>query len=217
MKQLKALAVPANPPATEKQQEIIEVASAWFLSHGYQGASINVMAREAGISKESFYRYYSSKQELFQDVIARELAEYQKRLQLLDTQPDSLGLEAALTLAAETILTVVGSKRTLALRRLIFREAEKSPEIGAYYYEIGPKQAYRHLERIFNRHRKGAMLKPSRLAQIFVALTLHHEMLQLECGVCRSREPKQIKAHCRAVSKEFVSIYYTSGQASAAS
>lgn len=211
MKQLRALAAGMTPPATEKQQEILEVASAFFLSHGFQGASINVMAREAGISKESFYRYYSSKEELFQAVISRELAEYQKRLQLLDAQPDSLGLEAALTLAAETILTVVGSPRTLALRRLVFSEAGKSPEIGEYYYEIGPKQAYRHLEKIFARHREGLALKPSRLAQIFVALTLHQEMLQLECGVCRTREARQIKAYCRAISKEFVSIYYSNG------
>jgi TetR/AcrR family transcriptional repressor of mexJK operon len=209
MKQLKALATSTDDPANQKQQEILEVASTWFLSHGYQGASINVMAREAGISKESFYRYYSSKQELFEAVIAKELKEYQRRLQLLGTQPDSLGLEAALTLAAETILNVVGSERTLALRRLVFREAEKTPQIGEYYYEIGPREAYRHLENIFKRHREGAVLKPARLARIFVALVLHQEMLQLECGVCRSLDPKRIKSHCRAVSKEFVSIYYT--------
>ncbi len=208
MKNLKALAETPKVPTSEKQQEILDVASAWFLSHGFQGASINVMAREAGISKETIYRYYGSKEELFEAVIARELAEYQRRLQLLDTQPDSLSLEAALTLAAETILTVVGSERTRALRRLVFREAEKSPEIGEYYYEIGPRTAYRHLESIFRKHPEGAILKAQRLAQIFVALVLHHEMLQLECGVCRDRDTKRIRVHCRAVSKEFISTYY---------
>jgi TetR/AcrR family transcriptional repressor of mexJK operon len=208
VKNLKALAATPISSASGKQQEILKVASAWFLLHGFQGASINVMAREAGISKESFYRYYSSKEELFEAVIARELAEYRSRLQLLGTQPESLSLEAALTLAAETILTVVGSERTLALRRLVFREAEKSPEIGEYYYEIGPKAAYGHLQSIFRKHPEGAILKAPRLAQIFVALVLHQEMLKLECGVCRDRDSKRIKAHCRAVSKEFISTYY---------
>ncbi|HKX57551.1 MAG TPA: TetR/AcrR family transcriptional regulator, partial [Xanthomonadales bacterium] len=84
MSALKAISKKAASPLALKQLEILEVASGYFLEHGYQGTSVNVMAREAGISKESIYRYYSSKEELFEAVIARELAEYKKKLQFLD-------------------------------------------------------------------------------------------------------------------------------------
>ena len=60
-----------------KEQEVLDVATDYFLAHGYQGASINAMARSSGISKESIYRYFSSKKQLFEAVIGRELAEYQ--------------------------------------------------------------------------------------------------------------------------------------------
>src|SRR5262245_48920718 len=63
-----------------KEQEVLDVATAYFLKHGYQGASINAMARSSGISKESIYRYFSSKKQLFEAVIARELVEYQNLL-----------------------------------------------------------------------------------------------------------------------------------------
>ena len=46
----------ARPKA--KEQEVLDVATAYFLEHGYQGASINAMARSSGISKESIYRYF---------------------------------------------------------------------------------------------------------------------------------------------------------------
>jgi TetR/AcrR family transcriptional repressor of mexJK operon len=197
----------ANQP-TPKQQEILKVASGYFLEHGFQGTSVNVMAREAGISKESIYRYFSSKEELFEAVIARELAEYKKKLQFLDVQPDSLGLEAALVWAAESILAVVSSKRTLALRRLIFREAEKSPQIGEYYYGIGPQTAYLYLEKIFRRHREGARLEAAKLARNFVALLLHSEMLKLDCSVASPMSQAQLTAHAVKVSKEFLAIYY---------
>ena len=39
-----------------KEQEVLDVATDYFLAHGYQGASINAMARSSGISKESIYR-----------------------------------------------------------------------------------------------------------------------------------------------------------------
>src|SRR3954465_270502 len=63
-----------------KEQEVLDVATDYFLAHGYQGASINAMARSSGISKESIYRYFSSKKQLFEAVIGRELVEYRNIL-----------------------------------------------------------------------------------------------------------------------------------------
>ena len=67
-----------------KEQEVLDVATEYFLKHGYQGASINAMARSSGISKESIYRYFSSKKQLFEAVIGRELMEYRSNLHRLD-------------------------------------------------------------------------------------------------------------------------------------
>ena len=71
-----------------KEQEVLDVATDYFLAHGYQGASINAMARSSGISKESIYRYFSSKKQLFEAVIGRELAEYQAGLRRLSARED---------------------------------------------------------------------------------------------------------------------------------
>ena len=59
-----------------KEQEVSTSRRIISSQHGYQGASINAMARSSGISKESIYRYFSSKKQLFEAVIGRELAEY---------------------------------------------------------------------------------------------------------------------------------------------
>ena len=121
-----------------KEQEVLDVATEYFLRHGYRGASINAMARSSGISKESIYRYFSSKQQLFEAVIGRELIEYRRSLHRLDATLRSMDLRAALITVAETILGIITTDRTLALRRLIFDEATRSPEVGQHYYKIGP-------------------------------------------------------------------------------
>ena len=79
-----------------KEQEVLDVATEYFLQHGYRGASINAMARSSGISKESIYRYFSSKQQLFEAVIGRELIEYRRSLHRLDATLRSMELRAAL-------------------------------------------------------------------------------------------------------------------------
>lgn len=193
---------------TKKQLEVLNVASDYFLSHGYKGTSINAMARDSGISKESIYRYFASKKELFEAVIAKELAEYRKKLQFIDYETESIAFDTALKRTAETILGVVTTERTLALRRLIFQEVRQSPDIGQYYYEIGPQAAYRNLEKIFAAHQDETDFPPSHLAHYFVSMALHRATLQRECGVTKPLTRPQVKALAARATDDFMKAFF---------
>jgi AcrR family transcriptional regulator len=51
---------------------ILDAAFAVFLEHGYEGASMEKIAREAGVTKPVVYACYASKEELFTALLARE-------------------------------------------------------------------------------------------------------------------------------------------------
>jgi len=203
-----AVAKYAEASQTKKELEVLDVASDYFLSHGYQGTSINAMARDSGISKESIYRYFSSKKDLFEAVIAKELTEYQEKLHSLDVALESVGLEAALANTAESILGAVSTDRTLGLRRLIFQETLKSPDIGQYYWEIGPEAAYSNLETIFELHATGSSTHtPSKLANYFVAMVLHKLMLMRQCGVAAPLSRDEIRNHATETTRDFLDAF----------
>lgn len=165
----------------DKRTEVLKVASQYFLEHGYEGASISAMARESGISKESIYRYFKSKDELFKEVIKEELSIYQRRLQSatdLDTHSD---LESALLDTAENLLLTVMSDRTMALRRLVFKEASRVPEIATLYYRIGPTMAYDRLEMLFREYDLTDPINEKALARHFVGMLLHAFSIEREC------------------------------------
>lgn len=208
MNRRQAVAKIADTQQTKKEQEVLSVASEYFLSHGYQGTSINAMARDSGISKESIYRYFSSKKHLFEAVIAKELVDYQEKLQFLNFEFDSIALDVALTRAAETILGAVSSDRTLGLRRLIFHEANRSPDIGQYYFEIGPQEAYKNLQKIFTAHQKETDFEPRSLSHHFVALVLHYTMLERECGVKKPLTRPQIKKLAAEATEDFLKAFF---------
>ncbi len=193
---------------TKKELEVLSVASEYFLSHGYQGTSINAMARDSGISKESIYRYFSSKKRLFEAVVAKELAEYKERLQFTNFEYESLSLDDALKRTAESIIKAVSGDRTLALRRLIFQETIQSPDIGQYYYEIGPQVAYQHLEKVFAVHEDETDFSPEKLAPYFVGMALHKTMLQRECGVRKTLTKRQIMNHGAEVTDDFIKAFF---------
>lgn len=198
----------AEAQQTKKEQEVLTVASDYFLSHGYQGTSINAMARDSGISKESIYRYFSSKKDLFEAVIAKELTEYQEKFEFLTVEYDKMPLDEALRATVESMLFAVTSDRTLALRRLIFHEAVRSPDIGDYYWDIGPQQAYDYLEKIFSAHQSETDYDAEKLARYFASMALHYTMLRRECGVIRAPTRPQIKKIAADVTEDFLAVFF---------
>lgn len=195
----------ARPKA--KEQEVLDVAATYFLEHGYQGASINAMARSSGISKESIYRYFSSKKQLFEAVIGRELVEYRRALEHLDSILKSLELRAALIMVAETTLALITTDRTLALRRLIFEEATRSPDVGQHYYKIGAGKAYAVLQKVFETHDHESDFDAQKLSEHFTGLMSWKITLERQCAVRPQPTTEEISEHAAAFVDDFMKAF----------
>jgi len=183
---------PKSGKRTDKRGEILDIAADYFLAHGYEGTSINEMARESGISKESIYRYFRSKDRLFGAVIESELEDYHTRLRAVSNARTG-SLRKQLLGIAETLLAVVTTDRTLGLRRLIFQQASHHPVVGRHYFQRGPKQAYSHLKSLFSTHANRSGFSSEELSQHFLALVLHFPLLQRECAIRPSLKAAQIR------------------------
>jgi TetR/AcrR family transcriptional regulator, mexJK operon transcriptional repressor len=190
-----------------KEQEVLDVATEYFLQHGYRGASINAMARSSGISKESIYRYFSSKQQLFEAVIGRELIEYRRNWNRLDATLRSMDLRAALVTVAETVLGIITTDRTLALRRLIFDEATRSPEVGQHYYKIGAAQAYTVLENVLETHAHQSDFDIPTLARDFAGLLCWRITLERQCAVRGEPTAAEIAQLSATVVDDFMKAF----------
>ena len=190
-----------------KEQEVLDVATEYFLQHGFRGASINAMARSSGISKESIYRYFSSKQQLFEAVIGRELIEYRRSLHRLDATLRSMELRPALITIAETILGIITTDRTQALRRLIFDEATRSPEVGQHYYKIGPAQAYEVIESVLESHPHESDFDIPTLARHFTGLLSWRVTLERQCAVRGEPTQEEIARLSVALVDDFMKAF----------
>jgi TetR/AcrR family transcriptional repressor of mexJK operon len=193
-----------------KEQEVLDVATEYFLQHGYRGASINAMARSSGISKESIYRYFSSKQQLFEAVIGRELIEYRRSLHRLDATLRSMELRSALITVSETILGIITTDRTMALRRLIFDEATRSPEVGQHYYKIGPGQAYTVIESVLETHPHQSDFDIPTLARHFTGLLSWRVTLERQCAVRAQPTAQEIAELAATLVDDFMKAFFRS-------
>lgn len=119
-----------------KFDQVLEGARQIFLTQGFEGASVDDIAREAGVSKATLYSYFADKRLLFLEVAkaecCRQADEAEARV--------GCGLPPceALTIAATTLVEFFTSDFFLRIFRIFVAESERFPELGREFYESGP-------------------------------------------------------------------------------
>ena len=131
-------AAPAERRDTDspKYQAIMDAAREVILEEGYGAASVDAIARRAGVSKATLYAYFNSKAELFGAMVER--ACRTSFAPLFADGIDQEDVARGLTQIAQNFATVLMTPSSLALNRVVMGEAVRFPELGRAYYEGGP-------------------------------------------------------------------------------
>ena len=112
-------------PAAERRTTILEAAIAVFGERGYHGASIDLIAKQAGVSKALIYEHFASKRELHASLLEDQVGELFARL-AVNAQAGRTG-EARLRGGVEEFLAFVEERREAF--RLLFRDLA-DPEVA---------------------------------------------------------------------------------------
>ena len=154
-----------------KAEAVLAAAEGAFLAHGFGAVSMDVIAREAGVSKATVYAHFANKEELFGAVIAR-LSE--RRFHGFSAEAlDPRDIEASLLTIASRFLDLVLSPEAIALNRTIIGEVSRFPALGEVFWAAGPERTRVQIEAFFRRAvAAGSLAIPdARLAaEQFVAL-----------------------------------------------
>ncbi len=142
------------PPAREesgagqdphKRRQIIAGARKVFLKHGFDAASMNDIARVAGVSKGTLYVYFENKERLFTALMHDERA-----AQNFPADPEDHDVEAVLTRVGRDFVTFLSSSHVIRAKRSVLAISERMPEVAADFYRDGPTlciaEATRYLE-----------------------------------------------------------------------
>jgi TetR/AcrR family transcriptional repressor of mexJK operon len=125
-----------------KHTAIVSAAAEVFLSTGYAGASMDEIASRSGVSKQTVYKHFSSKEALFVAVMNQMMGEADTAVHIgLPDVKDRAQLEAYLLDYAVRQLTIVLTPGLMQLRRLVIAEAQRFPELAKELYARGPARA----------------------------------------------------------------------------
>lgn len=119
---------PRESDCAPRSEAILDCARAAFIEKGFEGASMQDLARAAGMSAGNFYRYFPSKSALVDALIARDLQEVQESFQAIVASPDPM---AAMKAALRERLREEVCQGEDALWAEIFATGARRPEVAA--------------------------------------------------------------------------------------
>lgn len=120
-----------------KFEQVLEGARAVFMRDGFEGANVDEIARQAGVSKATLYSYFADKRLLFMEVAARECrrqAEHAVAMIDMSGPPRQV-----LRSAAETMMRFFLSDFGRQVFRICVAEADRFPDLGRQFYASGPE------------------------------------------------------------------------------
>lgn len=121
----------ATEEDSSKRRQILDGARKVFMDLGFDAASMNEIARSAGVSKGTLYVYFADKNRLFEAILENEALEQGKVLFNLDPGRDP---ETTLREFGQAYMALLCRPGGGSWIRTVMAIAERMPEVGRRYY-----------------------------------------------------------------------------------
>jgi AcrR family transcriptional regulator len=120
-----------------KYDQVVAGARDVFMAQGFEGASVDLIAKEAGVSKATLYSYFPDKRILFVEVAKQECNHQANRALQIDQQ--DVPVREMLTKVATNMMEFLTSPFAQRIFRICVAESDRFPELGREFYLSGPK------------------------------------------------------------------------------
>lgn len=204
----KVASSPGRPKDLGKRAAILEAAKRLFSSEGFNGASMDQIAAEAGVSKLTVYSHFGDKEALFSAAV---------RAKCEEMLPDDLfnldlrgPVRQQLQAIASAFFALVSSDEAISTQRMMMTLGQADDPLRTLFWEAGPQRTNQAFAAFLqSRVEAGELEIPDvvRAAEQFFALIkgeLHGRMM---CGLCAEPKRGDVVAHLDGAVDMFLRAY----------
>ncbi|MFC7544929.1 TetR/AcrR family transcriptional regulator [Plantactinospora sp. GCM10030261] len=181
--------------SNQKRRQIRAAAQRLFLASGVAATSMDAITLEAGVSKQTVYAYYPSKDALLADVLetlmAQRTAAWDAEHQPAHPLRTRAEVATELTGYAESVVDTLLQPEYLGLARVIVAESGRNPKLGALFREAVSGPIIAGTARLVARGIAGGALRPVPVedaGRLLVGSLLTYTLLD---GLLRPDGPRQ--------------------------
>ena len=199
---------PGRPKDLAKRAAILEAAKRLFSNEGFNGASMDQIAAEAGVSKLTVYSHFGDKEALFTAAV---------RAKCEELLPDDLfaeelkgPLRTQLMAIANAFFALASSDEAISTQRMMMALGQADDPLRKLFWEAGPQRTQDAFAAFLQSRVKVGELEipdvPVAAGQFFSLIKgeIHGRML---CGLCVRPASTDVAAHIEATVDMFLRAY----------
>jgi TetR/AcrR family transcriptional repressor of mexJK operon len=198
-----------RPKSREKAADIRRAASDLFLAHGLRGTSMDAVAQAAGVSKQTVYSHFGSKEDLFAAVIEGKVTAYRLSGEELS---DPNGLRDELEIIGERFVELLFDDEVTAMFRVVIGESITHPQIARLFHAAGPERTIDALARRLSHYANAGELNVEterNAAVTFLNLLRGEFHMRRLMNLCPRVSARQRRDHVRSCVSQFLRLFGT--------
>ena len=121
---------------SQSQLDIMNAARMLFLDLGYEGVSMDCIARAAGVARQTVFNRFRSKDALFREIVAEHWADWGRK-ESIEQVPHTAPVETHLRAIALSIVAFQDNPDQIKFQRLVVSESRRFNWIGPASYQAG--------------------------------------------------------------------------------
>jgi AcrR family transcriptional regulator len=166
-----------SPFSQAKRDQIVKAALDTFLSHGYEGTSMSLVAERANVIKQTIYSHFHDKESLFRVVVENLTIDHFKDA-IDENRFQGLSPRQALTVIAEIIVVRQSNPSYIRLMRTIIGESSRFPELAHLYVDSVIKPGLKYVTAFLQSHPEIPIEDDEAFARIFCGSIVNYCMVQ---------------------------------------
>lgn len=199
-----------RPRSQLKNQSILQAASDLFMEKGFDGTSMDEVAKRAGVSKQTVYSHFSSKEQLFSASISRVIHDYFPESACEDDVIHTV--EGDLRQICEQFTRLLVSEDAISMFRLLATAAstEGGNTLARLFWEAGPEEMIDRLSRFLAGWAEKGELQitdPAEAAITLISLIKGQYHFKLAIGLDMTISEEIIQNHAQRCADLFLKIY----------
>jgi len=193
-----------------KRQQILDAAIDLFMEQGYAATSMELIAKNADVSKQTVYSHFGNKDDLFSASIEQKC----ESLHILDLSMHDLSEPRVILLQlAQRLIDVITSKQACAVHKICAFESNAYPQVSDIFYQAGPFRVTNEITQLMEKLHQQKILyieNPRYAALQFLNMIKGELWVQIEFNTKERVSSKEVDEYLRDSVDFFIRGYANS-------
>ncbi|WP_374764364.1 TetR/AcrR family transcriptional regulator [Yunchengibacter salinarum] len=197
-----------RPRCEAKNTAILESAVDLFMENGFEGTSMDEVARRAGVSKQTVYSHFSGKEQLFSAAVRYRMQDSFAEQALEGIE--GAGVEDQIHAISLVYARLLLSQEAISMFRLLVSGAPQGPELARLFWASGPEDMILSLADFLRRRVDEGSLRidnVDRAANQLIALLQGRYHFLLAIGLIDKVDEDDIRRHAADCTRTFLDLY----------